>query len=32
MRPATIVAIGLPLNFRPSNGELRDLLGDSFTW
>jgi hypothetical protein len=29
--PPTIVAIGPPLNLRPSKGELRDLLGDSFT-
>jgi len=29
MRPATIVAIGAPRNARPSNGVLRDLLGDS---
>jgi hypothetical protein len=31
MWPPTIVAIGAPLNVRPSNGELRDLLADSFT-
>jgi hypothetical protein len=30
-RPATMVAIGAPLNARRSNGELRDLLGESFT-
>jgi hypothetical protein len=29
--PPTIVAAGPPLNFRPSNGELRDLLGEAFT-
>src|SRR2546429_9755114 len=30
-RPATMVATGAPLKVRPSNGEFRDLLGDSFT-
>src|ERR1700747_2692100 len=29
--PATMVAMGAPLNVRPSKGELRDLLGESFT-
>ena len=31
IRPATIVAIGAPLNLRRSNGELRELLGEVFT-
>src|SRR5579863_6897443 len=29
--PATTVAIAAPWNARPSNGELRDLLGESLT-